>query len=96
MAAPAAAETWFTLAIEGDARARVEADCRLATAAGERTVRLAGAPPLTRRFEGTGLGCTLVQTAAGGRLAVTVESGSGNVTRLATAGAGSRSTLRVE
>jgi len=96
VAAPAAAETWFTLTVDGDAAARVEADCRLATAAGERHVRVEGAPPLTRRFEGAGVACTLVQTAPGGRIAVRLESGTGNLTRLATAGAGSRLTLRLE
>jgi len=85
LAPPAAAD--IRIAISGDATARYRLLCEAPGRAGP--FRAAGRPPARHRIAGPRHDCTLRQTAEGARIAVTVESDSGNRSRLATAGAGS-------
>jgi hypothetical protein len=81
----------FTLSLTGNAAARVDVSCDLKQASsGNQSEKFGGRVPIRRTFEGQSLSCRIEQTAAGGRLQVSLSSTSGNVSRLSIAGAGSR------
>jgi hypothetical protein len=95
-ASGASSETAFALELTGNAAARVEVTCEIDRASGAETVTVSGAPPIRRSFEGRSLTCRIRQTAAGGRVDIHLRSSTGNVSRLATAGAGSRVQIGLE
>jgi hypothetical protein len=81
----------FIVSLTGNTTARVDVSCDLKQASsGKQTETFAGRLPIRRTFEGQSLSCRIEQTAAGGRVDVSLSSTSGNVSRLSVAGAGSR------
>lgn len=89
-ASGAASDRAFALDLTGNTVARVEVSCEIGRASGAETVTFSGTLPIRRSFEGRSLTCRIRQTAAEGRVDIHLRSSTGNVSRLSTAGAGSR------